>query len=410
MNQLFMLAHVSAQRLWGRLAWAFTLVALAAVLRKWPLQSLGSTLVWLTFYPAVVVAAINGGLAAGMLATALSCVTAVFLWPLLVDHPFINQPAEWLGMAIFIFTGAMIAGVGELALRTQARVAVYRSLFDSMDEGFCVVEMIYDSSGKPVDYRFVECNPAFERQTGFHNALGRTIREMVPDHESHWFEIYGKVAQTGEPIRFENPATGMNRHYDVYAYRMGGSESKKVGVIFKDITDQKGLQDILREQANTDSLTCCNNRRFFLEHVEQEFLRARRYGGELSILMLDLDYFKTINDRYGHQAGDMVLKNFVQVCKGLLREVDVMGRLGGEEFAILLPETGIEQTFEIAERLYKSVAEQEIEIEDHGTVHVTTSIGVASLADSDSNIEAWLSRADSALYRAKEAGRNRVLA
>jgi diguanylate cyclase (GGDEF)-like protein/PAS domain S-box-containing protein len=397
------------QRVWLRFTLAFALVALAAALRKWPLQFLDSTLVWLTFYPAILIVAMSGGVFAGLLATFLSCITAVFLWPLLVSQPFINQSADWFGMAIFVFTGFLSSGFGELLRRTLARMMVYRSLFDSMDEGFCVVEMIYDPSGKPVDYRFIECNPAFEKQTGFHEVLGKTIRELVPDHESHWFDIYGKVARTGEPLRFENPATGMNRYYDVYAYRMGGSESEKVGVIFKDITEHKELQEKLREQANIDSLTGCHNRRCFLDDFGQEFMRTRRYGGDLSVLMLDLDHFKAINDRHGHQAGDKVLKSFVQVCRRHMREVDVMGRLGGEEFAILLPETEIEQAFEIAERLYKAVAEQEITLENSGAVHVTTSLGIASLAESDANIEAIINRADVALYKAKEAGRNRVL-
>jgi len=115
----------------------------------------------------------------------------------------------------------------------------YRTLFESMDQGFCVVEMIYDPAGKPVDYRFVEANPAFVKETGFQQGLGKTIRELVPDHEEHWFEIYGKVARTGESIRFENPARAMQRHYDVFAFRIGGEDDQRVGILFKDITENK---------------------------------------------------------------------------------------------------------------------------------------------------------------------------
>ena len=109
------------RRAWTRYALAFALVALAAVLRIWPLQPLGSTLVWLTFYPAVMVVAIYGGLFAGLLATALACLTAAFLWPLLVTRPFIDKPADWLGMAVFVLTGTMISGVAEAMRRAQAR-------------------------------------------------------------------------------------------------------------------------------------------------------------------------------------------------------------------------------------------------------------------------------------------------
>lgn len=404
-----MIQPLIVQRLWVRFALTLLLVAFAAALRIWPLQALGSSLVWLTFYPAVVFAAIFGGFAAGLLATALSCFTAIYLWPLLVAHPFIDKPADWLGMTVFGFTGLMISGVGETMRRAQTRVAMYSQLRESMDEGFCVIEMIYDVDDKPVDYRFSEINPAFEKQTGLSQALGKTVREMIPGHDASWFEIYGKVAQTGESMRFENEATALNRYYDVYAYRIGGSGSNRVGVLFKDVTAHKELQNKLKEQANTDSLTGCNNRRFFLEHVRQEFIRIRRYGGEMSILMLDLDHFKTINDRHGHQAGDKVLKHFAQTCKTLSREVDVFGRVGGEEFAMLLPATGIEKAFEIAERLYKAVAAEIIPVDDN-CLHITTSIGIACLAEEDRDIEALISRADAALYKAKEAGRNRALA
>ncbi len=125
----------------------------------------------------------------------------------------------------------------EEALRTSE--ARFRSLFESMDEGFCVVEMIYDEAGKPYDYRFLEVNPTFDRHTGFHDAVGRTIRELVPEHDAHWFEIYGAVAATGQSQRFVNEATAMGRWYDVYAFRVGEQGSKRVGILFTDITARK---------------------------------------------------------------------------------------------------------------------------------------------------------------------------
>lgn len=119
----------------------------------------------------------------------------------------------------------------------------YRTLFEAMDEGFCVIEMIYDQDGNPADYRFLEINPAFMSQTGLTDALTRTIREMVPEHDAHWFEIYGKVARTGEAIRFENPARAMQRHYDVFAFRIGADESRRVGILFRDITERKRAEE-----------------------------------------------------------------------------------------------------------------------------------------------------------------------
>lgn len=186
-------------------------------------------------------------------------------------------------------------------------------------------------------------------------------------------------------------------------------QTKMLGVI-QDITERKELQNKLEQQANTDFLTGCASRRYFLGHAEQEFLRSRRYGGEMSILMLDLDHFKNINDNYGHQAGDTVLKKLVQVCQSLLRGVDLIGRLGGEEFAIMLPETAGERAIEVAERLCLAVAAAEVPADDSPALHFTTSIGVASLMAGDPGIDAIISRADGALYKAKNGGRNRVSA
>jgi len=124
----------------------------------------------------------------------------------------------------------------------------YRELFESIDQGFCVIEMIFDDAGRPADYRFVEINPAFERQTGLREAVGKRMRELAPNHEQHWFDTYGRIARTGEPARFVNEAHALNhRWYEVYAYRVGGAESRKVGILFNDITDRRAAEEAVRE-------------------------------------------------------------------------------------------------------------------------------------------------------------------
>ena len=114
--------------------------------------------------------------------------------------------------------------------------ARYRALFDSLDEGFCVLELLFDAEDRPVDYRFLEANPAFMLQSGLSDARGRTARELIPGLESHWFETYGRVARTGEPIRFESSSDAMGRRFDLYAFRVGLPEEHKVAVLFKDVT------------------------------------------------------------------------------------------------------------------------------------------------------------------------------
>ena len=125
----------------------------------------------------------------------------------------------------------------------------YRTLFDTIDEGFSVVEMLYGFHGEPLDYRFLEINPAFAKQTGLEQALGKTIRELVPKHDEHWFQIYDKVARSGEAVRFENRATAMNRWFDVYAFRLGGAESRRVAILFNNITERKRMEDELRAKS-----------------------------------------------------------------------------------------------------------------------------------------------------------------
>ncbi len=126
----------------------------------------------------------------------------------------------------------------------------YRTLFSSIDEGFCVIEMLFDKNDKPIDYRFLEVNPSFEQQTGMHGAVGKRMREIAPDHESHWYEAYGKVALTGKPVRFVNEAKALDRWFDVYAFRFGGLESRKVAVIFMNITERQRAEQALLAAKN----------------------------------------------------------------------------------------------------------------------------------------------------------------
>jgi signal transduction histidine kinase/CheY-like chemotaxis protein len=117
-----------------------------------------------------------------------------------------------------------------------------------MDEGYCVVEMIFDQENDPIDYRFLEVNPVFERQTGIKDARGRRMREIAPGHEQHWFDIYGRIALTGETLRFEKPAAALHRYYEVCAFRVGAPELRHVGIVFNDITERKNLE-LQRERA-----------------------------------------------------------------------------------------------------------------------------------------------------------------
>jgi PAS domain S-box-containing protein len=127
----------------------------------------------------------------------------------------------------------------------------YRNLFNSIDEGFCIVEMIFDKRQKPVDYRFLEVNPSFHKQSGLSKVTGKRMRELVSDLESHWYETFGKVALTGKPVRFINEAKGLdNRWFDVYAFPIGRSEERKVAILFTDISERRRSETALLAAKN----------------------------------------------------------------------------------------------------------------------------------------------------------------
>lgn len=164
----------------------------------------------------------------------------------------------------------------------------------------------------------------------------------------------------------------------------------------------------LERRAYSDYLTSLANRRYFLEQAERELDRVQRHGGKLSILMLDIDHFKQINDSYGHKIGDTVLKKLAEVCLTALREIDIIGRIGGEEFAVLLPSTGSRLSIQVAERIRSALATTPVQPENGNAFNFTVSCGVATLNEKDEDIDSLLIRADRALYLAKNKGRNRV--
>jgi PAS domain S-box-containing protein len=164
----------------------------------------------------------------------------------MLHHIFsIKEPENGRRLALATIGRDMSEGkrVEETLRKSEAQ---YRSLYDSIDEGFCTIEMLFDGDGKPVDYLFLEVNPSFEKQTGIQNARGRRMREIAPLHEEHWFEIYGRIALTGEPARFENLAAQLHRWYDVYAFRVGEPQERKVAILFNDITERKQAEKALR--------------------------------------------------------------------------------------------------------------------------------------------------------------------
>jgi len=175
-----------------------------------------------------------------------------------------------------------------------------------------------------------------------------------------------------------------------------------------DVTEQYVQHKQLQSEATTDPLTGLANRRSFSMAAELEVARARKQQSPLALLSLDLDFFKRVNDKYGHATGDLVLVQTARLLKGAMRDGDLAARLGGEEFAALLPNTPLQHALAVAERIRQSIAVTPVVLSDGSSLSVTASIGVALYHDSEYDLSPALERADEALYRAKNGGRNRV--
>lgn len=182
----------------------------------------------------------------------------------------------------------------------------------------------------------------------------------------------------------------------------------------KNVSERKRLQRELERQARLDFLTGLLNRRYFMELAKMELLRLKRHGGKLSLIMFDIDHFKVINDSHGHSTGDLVLKKIANISHETVREIDVVGRLGGEEFVVLLPQTDKEQAVNIAGRLRHTIAEAKVKTETGDEICFTASFGVATFENQSdelekkSTIDDLLIKADTAMYQAKQNGRNQV--
>ncbi|MBI3444004.1 MAG: diguanylate cyclase [Magnetospirillum sp.] len=268
---------------------------------------------------------------------------------------------------------------------------------------------------KDVDGHYLGYNRAFRQmhRIGSVDWIGRTTAEMVnPGFAAISADADAKALAGEGQVQFEaRLAAAQGNELDVVVSKTvwHGRDGKDEGVIgvMLDITDRKRMEGELRRLATTDVLTGVFNRRHFMEMAGAEVDRARRHQRPLVALMLDIDHFKRVNDTYGHPVGDIAIKALADTCLQEIRHEDVLGRLGGEEFAIALTETDLDGALLVAGRLRLAVAAIRIQT-DQGVVAFTTSIGVAERLEGDTSIDAMLSRADIALYSAKRSGRNKV--
>jgi diguanylate cyclase (GGDEF)-like protein/PAS domain S-box-containing protein len=274
-----------------------------------------------------------------------------------------------------------------------------------------VAIVVHDVEGR---IRYV--NPWFLTLYGYtrDEVLGSDHSRLFPQEArgAERARLYAEIARTGfwrgEDQRQRKDGARFPSSTSITELRDGAGRAVAWSDVSRDVSGRKRMEEELTRLATTDSLTGAANRRVFMDSGAEEAYRARRYNRPLSVLMLDLDHFKRVNDRFGHPTGDEVLVAVTQACRQELRASDLFARLGGEEFAVLMPETELRVARDVGARLLERVEALEVPAEG-GPVRVTVSVGVACLRPGDDGVEEVLKRADKALYAAKDAGRNRVV-
>ncbi|MGE4292326.1 MAG: histidine kinase N-terminal 7TM domain-containing protein [Desulfovibrio sp.] len=271
--------------------------------------------------------------------------------------------------------------------------------------------IVLDKNFHIADFNAFACNvlPELSRE-----AIGLSAHEVLAARNGFMDKIM-MVDQGPMEVEFKND--GDTRHFSISVTNLVSTQGNDLGlaILLYDITENKRLLDQLRQMASVDALTGVSSRGFFLKSCLMEITRVSRYGGSLPFMLIDIDHFKQVNDTFGHLAGDLVLRNVTSTFRRILRASDMIGRYGGEEFTVMLPETDLEGAKSMAERMRKAVQDTVSVYEGH-EITVTISMGIACFSsprgavntDGDKVLADLLKDSDKALYKAKSLGRNQV--
>jgi len=275
------------------------------------------------------------------------------------------------------------------------------------------LSFVYDEDGR---YLEILANETYLLSARAEELQGRLIKDVLPTEAAGlMMEAIRHAIETGKPQVIEykiRVLSGEERWFEgrIALMEKDRSGHSKVVFIANEVSERVQLYQKVQRLATQDPLTGCFNRRHFFERAEQEMQRSLRYSRPLALVMMDIDEFKQVNDRFGHPVGDEALCSLVRLCQGQMRAIDLLGRYGGDEFAILMPETTLEGARQAAERLREDIQQMAIATPD-GTCSMTVSIGVADLSGGSketAKLDGLVRRADQALYAAKSAGQNSV--
>lgn len=312
---------------------------------------------------------------------------------------------EWDGAPAVLMCGLDMTHQSEIEAQLRESEQNFRRLFDSLQDVY------YRTNAQGV---VQHVGPGVRRVLGYepHEIEGRTAESYYP-HSSDRDAFKAAILADGEVSDFPGQMVrrdGQVIDISISSHALYDHAGNFAGVegIYRDVTQRKNLERELQRLATTDMLTGIANRRAFLETAESAYAHSCHSGEPLTLLMLDLDHFKAINDRYGHLEGDRALVAFAQAVKSQLRASDAVGRLGGEEFGVLLPLTTLAEGLEAAHRILQSVRSLQLSDDTGQAYRITTSLGVGAFRQSDRSLRDMLDRADQALYLAKHRGRDQI--
>lgn len=384
-----------------RFALALLLFSLALAFRFTLLpQSGGGPFV--TFYPAIILSFYFCGAYLGLLVALCAGLAGAYYF-IPPYHQFSVDATTYSSLIFFSITSGL---VGFFISRLHRHIEEISIILDN--------EMIGGMMLK--DRKIVWCNTAVSRILGYPPSmlLGSSTKMLFADEK-----MFDTVVRDAYPLKVGKPyrtqfemkkVDGSKIWIDISGAAISYDKHLSLWLL-NDISKQKTLEDELKHKVNHDYLTGLNSRDWFMNQALIELNRANRFSSPLSLLMLDIDFFKAVNDTHGHQVGDIALKSVADIAKSTLRDFDICARLGGEEFAVLLPETNKSQAYEVAERLRLAIENSKVPLPSGGLpLTMTISIGVSSMTSKDDNIDVLISKADKALYEAKKTGRNKVCA
>lgn len=280
-----------------------------------------------------------------------------------------------------------------LDIKTLAREALFEKSSDGM--------ILLDNDLKIIDYN--------KTANEFFPVLRSSMQKIALEDIFRGQEDLIHVFQNTKTQDFLFKHNGQERFFEISTSVMKNAYGKPIGTLksLRDITEKKKMQEKLKKIAVMDELSGLNNRRHFMEIAQREFERCQAQHQSFAVLMIDVDHFKFINDTRGHAGGDAVIRKFGNLMKLSFRETDILGRLGGEEFSVILPNTSIGEAYIMAENFRETIEGSEVYYED-APIYITVSIGIALFFSEAKNFDAILKYADEAMYNSKTQGRNRT--